>query len=679
MKALRLLAISACTLGFACAQRIGVPTDDLTKIGVDELFNIQVTSVDRKAQRLSRAPAAVFVLTAEDIRRSGATSIPEALQWVPGLTVLRLDGRSWIVSARGGAQLYSNKILVMIDGRSLYTPLFAGVIWDSVDVDLEDVEQIEVLRGPGAVMWGPNAVNGVINIITKRAQATKGAQMTAATGNELRGAAEARWGAAPSDRLAYRVWGKANYLTPGYSSPGYFVLGMGQLYRDPSVKNLDAATERLGFRFDGQPTEKDQWMVQGGAYKMTRQDTFGFPAVWPVLAEVVPGHSDYEGGFIQGRWTRTSSAGSDSVLQFSYNHDSINYPYLGASLDNLTVDFQKRWQTGERNEIYAGAGYQQYWDDTYSNRLASFDPRSSVYRVGDLVVRDEWQLVPGRLMGSAGVRIDYSTYHRVEYQPSFRLLYTPNAKQSAWVAVSRAVRLPSRFDRDGRIDNGQTLMAGMPIAVVGTGSRAFRSETERSLEAGYRLQAGQRWSVDASVFWSYYGRLRAVDTPLLPVVSYSGRVPSLLLTITEDNAGAGRSYGGEIWGMWQVCRGWRLIPSYSYLNESLWLPGSAYRRYFWDAKPMTVPHQALLRSQHDLSRDWQLDLMAKARSRETHHSLPGAFLIDARLGWRPTRSGEMSFSVENLTNRKVMEAYSEEPNVAIPIRRTFVIKWTQRL
>ena len=162
----------------AFAQRVGAPTDDLTKVGVDELFSVQVTSVGRKAQELSKAPAAVFVLTAEDIRRSGATSIPEALRWVPGLTVLSQDGRSWAISARGSTRLYSDKILVMIDGRSLYTPLFSGVIWDSVDVPLGDIEQIEIVRGPGAVMWGPNAVNGVINIITKRAQSTTGTQVT---------------------------------------------------------------------------------------------------------------------------------------------------------------------------------------------------------------------------------------------------------------------------------------------------------------------------------------------------------------------------------------------------------------------------------------------------------------------------------------------------------------------
>src|SRR5712692_6215471 len=174
----RVFILAGYLLGTGFAQRVGAPTDDLTKVGVDELFSIQVTSVGRKAQQLSKAPAAVFVLTAEDIRRSGATSIPEALRWVPGLTVLSPDGRAWVVSARGSARLYADKILVMIDGRSLYTPLFSGVIWDAVNVPLGDVAQIEIVRGPGAVMWGPNAVNGVINIITKKTQSTKGGQIS---------------------------------------------------------------------------------------------------------------------------------------------------------------------------------------------------------------------------------------------------------------------------------------------------------------------------------------------------------------------------------------------------------------------------------------------------------------------------------------------------------------------
>jgi iron complex outermembrane receptor protein len=679
VRAVSLLIPIAFAVGIASAQHVGVPTDDLDKLGVDELFNVQVTSVGREAQELSKAPAAVFVLSAEDIRRSGATCIREALQWVPGLTVLRLDSRSWVVSARGGAKLYANKMLVMIDGRSLYTPLFGGVIWDAVDVDLEDVEQIEVVRGPGAVMWGPNAVNGVINIITKRAQATKAGTASAATGNELRGETEVRWGGAPSDRFAYRVWGKLEESTPAYGSPGYFYLGEGYMYRDPSVNDLNAASGRLGFRFDGSPTEKDRWTVQGDLYEMGRHDTLAYAVLVPVTTDLENGHTGYTGGYIQGSWTRTASASTESALNFSFDRDNTGYPYIAGTENNMTVDFQQRWKTGAGNEVYWGTGYQQYWDDTSSLRFAAFDPASYTFRMSDAVVRDQWQVVPDRLMVSAGVRLDYSSYRHLEYQPSFRLLYTPSSKQSVWFAASRAVDLPSRFDRDLRVQAGEIVENGMPITLLGYGSESLSSETERSLEVGYRLQSGQRWSVDASIFWSYYGRLYADQMPLLPVVTFNGRIPSLSMPMVADNAGAGRSYGGEIWGMWQVRTGWRLIPSYSYLNEATWLPAaSANVGYAWNMQPLTVPHQALLRSQHDLSRTLKFDLMAKARSRDENYALPGAFLLGARLAWRPTRSGELSFSVDNLTNRRVLEAYAERPNIAIPIRRTYMLRWTQR-
>lgn len=675
----RLLVVALIVLGTALAQRVGAPTDDLDKLSVDELFTLQVTSVGRKAQQLSKAPAAVFVLTAEDIKRSGATSIPEALQWVPGLTVLRLDGRSWVVSARGSARLYSDKILVMIDGRSLYTPLFSGVIWDSIDVPLVDIEQIEVVRGPGAVMWGPNAVNGVINIITKRAKATKGAVVSAATGNELRAATEARWGAAPSDRLAYRVWEKLEYRTPAYGSPGLFYFNNSGTYTDPSIKNLDSATGRFGFRFEGQPDQEDQWMVQGDVYKTDRQDPLAYAVLLPYVVNRVQGHTDYEGGSIQARWTRSTSAGRESELQFTYSKNSLNYPFVGGDINNATVDYQNRLQIGERHEIYWGAGFQQYWDTTSSGGSLGFLPRSAVYRVGDVVLRDEWQFVPNRLLGSAGVRIDYNTYHDVEYQPSFRLLYTPNARQSAWMAVSRAVRVPSRMDRDIQLVGAKTLVQSIPILPLMSGSLAMRSEVERSVEAGYRLQSGQRWSVDVSLFWSYYNRLRALHGPVAPLVSFPQGIPQLVMPFTVDNSARGRSYGGEIWAMWQVHSGWRIIPSYSYLNESRWLPERAAFQYLFDGHPANLPHQGLLRSQHDLSRTVQVDLMAKARSRDLAFGLPGVLLIDARLSWRPKSSGELSVSFENLTNRKILESYPEAFTPAIPLRRTFVLKWTQRI
>ncbi len=671
------LACLAPVCGFG--QHVGSPTNDLDKVSVDELFSIQVTSVGHKAQKISKAAAAIFVLTAEDIKRSGATCIPEALQWVPGLTVLRVDGRSWVVSARGGARVYSDKMLVMIDGRSLYTPLFSGVIWDSIDVPMDDIEQIEVVRGPGAVMWGPNAVNGVINIITRQARATQGAQVSLAAGNELRGGTEARWGAAPSDKIAYRVWGKASYSEPGYDSPGYFRFNNSLNYVDPHIQNLDTGTARLGFRVEGQPTPKDQWMVQGDMYRMDGQDPVAYPVLLPNLINEFQSHADYQGGYLQGKWTHTASAGNEIELRFSYDRNDLTYPYAGGSVHNLTFDFQKRRQTGEHNELYWGTGFQQYWDETNAGGPLTFSPANSVYRSGYGVVRDEWQFVPNRLMVSAGIRLDYESYGKLEYQPSFHLLYTPDSQQSAWVGVSRAVRTPSRFDRDVRANSGLVEEFGYPVQTTLVGSTDFHSEVERSLEAGYRMQSGQHWSFDVSGFWSYYNRMRILAGPTFPEVSFSGNTLALTMPLTFNNAGTGRNYGGEISGAWRLLEHWRLIPSYSYLNETRWKPAaSPYFAYWWDGTPATLPHQVRLRSEHDLSRSLKLDLMARAWSRDTPNSLPGALLLDVRIAWRPARSTELSFAVQNLADRHLLEAYPEIGTPSIPIRRTCVLKLTQR-
>ena len=670
----------ACTISLTFAQRVGAPTDDLDKLSVEELFQVQVTSVGRKAQQLSKAPAAVFVLTAEDIRRSGATTIPEALEYVPGMTVLAIDGRSWVVSARGSARLYADKILVMIDGRSLYNPLFSGIIWDSIDVPLSDVERIEIVRGPGAVMWGPNAVNGVINIITKSTKATTGGSASAGAGNAER-VNEIRWGGSAGERMSYRIWGKGAYDTPAYGSPGYYYLfPKGFTYRDPSIGNLDFAATRFGFRIDGQSGKKDSWMVQGDGYKNNRQDPSAEAVLLPSVVNRFQGHTDYEGGFIQARWTHTTSEDRESALQFSYDQNHTDYPFIFGQIHNATLDFQQRGRLGGGNEIYWGGGYQQYWDSIRGRYFAEFQPPESTYRVGNVVVRDEWQMVPQRLMASAGVRLDYNSYRQLEYQPSFRLLYTPDPRQSVWFALSRAVRAPSRFDRDIQTDEGaMETPLGIPLKLRVSGWPEIRSEVERSLELGYRRQSGQSWSVDVSSFWSYYDRLRALAGPLEPSLSLTpGATPFLLMQMSSTNEGKGRSYGGEVWGSWQVRPGWRLTPSYSYLNETRWLPPSNSVLYAWDGYPASFNHQGFVRSQHELSRSLQLDVVARGRSHDRTWDLPGTMLFDARLGWRPTRSGELSLSARNLANRMVLDCYSEGLLPAIPLRRTFLVKWTQR-
>lgn len=659
------------------AQRVGSPTDDLTNLSVDELFSVQVSSVGRKAQELSKAPAAVFVLTAEDIRRSGATSIPEALQWVPGLTVSRLDGRNWSVSARGGGRQFVNQILVMIDGRSLYMPLFSGVFWDTIDVPLEDIEQIEVVRGPGAVMWGPNAVNGVINIITKSARATKGASVSASTGNELRGSLEGQWSAAAGDHLAFRAWGKLEDRQPAYGSAGYYNY-LVSTYRDPSVANLDWESGRVGFRMDAQLTDKDRLMVEGDIYKLGRQDRLDYPVLLPDLVDPTQAHSGSAGASLYTRWTHTAAKGSESVLQFSMDRQDAGYPFLGIALSNMTLDFQNRHLAGEHNEIYWGAGFQQYSDDTNSSPVLGLDPRRSLYRDGDAVIRDEWQILPGRLLGSAGIRLDYNSYRHVEYQPSVRLLYTPSKRQSVWAAVSRAVREPNPSDRGEQYAAGQEIIDGIPISLEAAGSPMLVSEVARSVEAGYRFQSGQRWSIDISAFRSDYSRLIALTGDAAPQVSFTGGVLSVVSLATMTNAGAGCSHGGEVWATWQVHPGWKLMPSYSYVDDTRWLPNVPGRVFMWNYGPSDLRHQGWLRLEHDLSRAWQADLNVRARSRDVGLQLPGWVLIDAHLSYRPSRSGELDLSVQNLAGHQVLEAYSELVFPSIPVRRTFVVRWTQR-
>jgi len=669
---LTLLALA--TASNASAQRVGTPTDDLTNLSVEDLFQLEVTSVGRKAQELSKTPAAILVLTAQDIQRSGATSIPEALQWVPGLTVLSVDGLRWTISARGSANLYSDKMLVMIDGRSLYTPLFGGVLWDLVDVPLENIERIEIVLGPGAVMWGPNAVNGVINIITKKARETKGGEVSAASGNQLRGSTLARWSDG-SDQLAYQVWMKLEDRNPAFSSAGNYLPRLDAPTRQPQpVSDLNTQSARIGFRVDGQPSDQDQWMVEGDLYKLGGQDALAYPVVIPTMSDFTTGHTGADGGFLQALWTHAPSAGNESTLQFTYDHDQIGYDFVGGGISNLTIDYQKRLQTGETNEVYWGAGFQQYWDNTYTHRFFGFDPPDSTYRVGDLVVRDELQLIPNRLLALAGVRVDYGSYNHFQLQPSLRLLYTPSSTQSCWMAVSRAVRVANRFDRDMRLDDGAELVGGVPVNMEIVGSHAIRPEIERSLEAGYRFQSGQRWSVDASVFWSYYTRLVAVWLSGQPQIEWNGSTPVVFLTAPEQNAGAGRSYGGEISATWQTTRRWRLIPAYSYLDESKWLPPG----YEWLLDTNGPAHQGWMRSQYDLSRKWQFDLMGRARSRNLVFQTPGVLLVDARVAWRPNRDTEFSFTIKNLAGRNVVETYSEAPFVAIPLERTFVFKWVQK-
>jgi len=575
--------------------------------------------------------------------------------------------------------MYSDKMLVMIDGRSLYNPLFSGVFWETVDVPMEDIERIEVVRGPGAVMWGPNAVNGVINIITKKAQSTQGGLVTVQGGDDDGVAGTVRGGFSPNDNVAVRVWGKGSYGNLADGSPGTFRLMDTMEYRDPSIKNLNTGSAQTGFRVDGRSGKYDSWMAQGNVYTKDIQDPLAFATLNPSPLQRLQAQTDYTGGSLQAQWTHSKSESDETVVQFSMDRVKSTYPYVTGTQSNTTFDVQKRTTAGENHEIYWGGGFQQYQDNISQGSYVTFTPNSSVYRSGDVVARDEWNIIPNRLMVSTGIRLDYSSYGHLEFQPSFRLMYTPSQKQSFWAAASRAVRAPNRYDHNIDVDAGTfNLGLGIPLKTEVIGSPKMVSEVERSLEVGYRLQSGQRWSVDASLFFSRYDRMRLLEGPSVPALTWSGRQPILNLPMTFTNAGRGQNYGGEVWAYVQVTPKWRLTPEYSYLSEKRWMPAAQTSRFQWDSRDAIIGHQGLVRSQHDLTKNLQLDLTVRARSRDTGFNLPGALLVDARLGWRPFRTSEVSIAVENLTDRRMLESLPEGPTVAIPIRRGFTLKWTQR-
>jgi iron complex outermembrane receptor protein len=530
-------------------------------------------------------------------------------------------------------------------------------------------------------MWGPNAVNGVINIITRKAKQAKSVDIHASTGNELRGSGFASWSSAPADRAAVRVWGKLVDREPAFSSAGDYLLNTSIRMRDPRpIDRLESRTASMGMRLDSELSAKDQLTVQLDAYGAGRDEMLGYARLPSGALDIAAGRTSSWGGSTQAKWTRTSSPGNEGTLQFTFDKQSLGYPFIDANLNNLAVDYQRLHQTGETNELYWGGGYQQYWDDTRSTGLLGFRPASDIYRVGNVVVRDEWQPVPGKLLASAGIRVDYSSQTRFEFQPSVRLLYTPSTRQSLWAGASRAARMPNRLDRDLQSDAGVEMFAGLPIKAEVFGSRGILSETELTAETGYRFQSGQRWSVDTAVFWNYYPRLRALRVPQQPEIMFLPQGPFGYLSIATESSAKGRSYGSETSLTWQVSGGWRLSPSYSWLNQREWMPPAntqfSYARLLTSSAPH---HQGLVRSQHDLGRRWQLDLMARARSYNNELRLAGLMLADARLAFRPTQDTEFSVTVRNITGRSEFEAFSESAFVAIPLRRTVVFKWTHRL
>jgi len=435
-KALTLAFATLFSLGTGLKSSLAVENNqlqDLTELSLEELMNIEITSVSKKAEKFSQAPAAIYVITSEDIKRSGATSLPELLRMVPGVEVARINSNAWAISVRGFNGRFANKLLVLIDGRSVYTPTFSGVFWDEQDLLLEDIERIEVIRGPGGTLWGANAVNGVINIITKKAKDTQGFFSTVTYGNIEKPTVGMRFGSKLGKDLYYRVYGK------------YFK-------RDSfeDIYGNDAGDEwevgRGGFRAD-YSKGKDSFMVEGNVYKGETGENLN------ISSRLYPKTDDLQGGNLLCRWARKFSEKSDISLQMYYDHVERSQEYQMPSvtgglqketfkmkLQTYDLDFQHRFFLGDKNEIVWGTGVRLIKDKYQNTPHLAILPDSKWMHIYSGFVQDEIHLIPEKFSLILGSKFEHNSFTGFEYQPNLRLLYFPKKEHTIWAAISRAVR-----------------------------------------------------------------------------------------------------------------------------------------------------------------------------------------------------------------------------------------------
>lgn len=602
--------------------------NDFFDLDLQQLADIEITSVSKKKQKLSLAASSVFVLNTEDIRRSGVTTIPDALRLVPGVQVAKLDANKWAISIRGFNDFFSNKLLVLMDGRSVYSPLFGGAYWDTVDTVLEDIERIEVIRGPGGTLWGSNAVNGVINIITKNAKDSTGLFISGLVGNEERGKISLRYGGDINQQTNYRIYAK------GFE-------------KDEAKDGVDDwRMGRVGFRMDSEPGKHDKLTLQTEVYSGEEGERAISQINTPPFGNFAS-KTDVFGTHVLFRWERDLGDDSDLSFQTYYDRTERNHFYLKDKRDIVDFDFQHRFQTFGRQELIWGLGFRYIGDNTTAGTVWNLVPQERSDRIYSAFVQDEISLIDEQLILTLGSKIEHNSYSGFQYQPSARLLWSPYEKHSVWGSASRAVRIPSRAEQDVVIQRG---IISPTLALNILGSREMDAEELIAYEIGYRFLDPQ-YTFDISLYYNDYDNLRSLER-----ASIIPGTPNILPFII-DNELQGEVYGLEIASSWQINESLRLYGGYSFTQMQLH-PTSVSTDKIEEADENDTPHhQFTIRSLWQASENWQLDTTLRyvdnvgeveASSKE---SVDSYLTIDLRVAWQAHESVELSLVGQNLLGK----------------------------
>ena len=616
---------------------------DLTKLSIENLMNLEVSSVSKKDQKLSRTAAAVFVITSEDIQRSGAVNIPDLLRMVPGMDVAEINGSTWAVGSRGFNQQFANKLLVLVDGRSVYSATFSGVFWDTLDLPLADIDRIEVIRGPGGSIWGANAVTGVISIFTKKAADTKGTLVEAGGGTFEQGFGLAQYGGRVGTGTDFRVYSKYFNQVP---------------MLDPNGQSGADGWHRLreGFRADSKLSDKDSLTIEGDL-STGREGELGFelPAVTSPGFIAVAEEISLADGAIETVWNHTFSGRSESSLQFSYDQHRRDDPLNPEVRNTFDLAFQHHVTASKRHDIVWGLGYRGTSDEIGGSLTVAMNPPSRTVQLVNSFVQDEIAIVPKQAYVTVGTKFEHNDYTGFEWMPTVRATWTPNENHMLWAAVSRALRAPSRNDTNLVLNIGDIgAPSGTPILLRLLGNPAFKDERLISYEAGYRTMVSRRLSIDLATYYNDWDNLQTTE----PSSAFFEAVPPPaheVQTVTYKNLMYGEAHGFEVAANWKLRDSWSISSGFTFANEHMHTKAQSLDTQTGPFNEGNAPdHMAQVRSHAEFARGLAWDLSAYYVDPLTNQGplgdmrIPAYTRLDTGLTWKPLERLSVSLVGQNL-------------------------------
>lgn len=621
-------------------------------------FNLEIFSLSKKKENAFDSASSIYVLTTEDLRRSGATSIPEALRLVPGLQVARIDGHKWAISARGFNGQFSNKLLVMIDGRTIYTPLFSGATWDVQDYLLEDVDKIEVIRGSGGTIWGANAVNGIINIITKNAASTQGAYASAIIGTQDKAILEARYGGKTSKNDHYRIYAKQvnrDDLTKLNNNGSH-------LSNEDGYRNSQA-----GFRYDIKSISNNKISLYGDVRQGRAKNYFDFSGFSSTNSK---SHRDSKGANINANWDKTISRKSSISLNSYVDYDQFDIDVLSRTSKTFDIDFQHFYNFSRDNQFIWGLGYRSITDAIKESALNSptiiplnYTPDKRNDEILSAFIQEKIGIIADKLYLTFGTKFEHNDYTGGEFQPNAKLTLFPSRNQTIWASVSQAIRTPTRGE------DGLHLLAGTGNAAKG--STGYESEKVVAYELGYRIKPTRKTLLDVTTFYNDYKNLR----------TFEGSSPS-----TASNLAYGRSYGAEVSAKWQVTNDWLLEAGYDFLKLDLAVKAnSTAAQSTYNISGESPNNQFRLRSNFNITDNIEFDNVvyyvdSLPDSRTTtgtspdQNGVPSYVRLDTRIGYLPNENLELSIAGQNLTDHRHQEFKQGDFNNKTEVGRSFYFK-----